>query len=916
MSQTIITIPQFSTRSSQYRVASTTNGTTYVNVSNLTQDAIFGSLFTATASQVFLTTARPPLATSNTRFVLTDSSGSNSFVNLTVTAPSFTVSGTTNVLFQTLSRNLPIVLSPPSSNASGSVVSTIPGVSSTSFVCDIGGSNFVSNGYFVPSITPLGLTCNVSDAALNAGVITISGTPLRPRPASNYSYYVFDGSKNQMRTDFSIQILPPSFAYSNVSGAIVSGCNASVVLNYKVANEVRIHVDPVPQSIASNGPFPIPLTLSSDILLLSGVPTTHLNGATVRGVITPTYGNFSNPPLTIDFTMNPALELLNPPSTLTFYCNVPYTEASPITRFSAQYYPASPSQVYEWSISTGLSVSFSPTTGILYGTLGNVSGAMDVTVSSSSLTATTRFTLSAIPDSVTIAGPTVYTISQNVRISNLSFQATAASSSQVSQAFTYIATPPFTVINGLAFVEARGEVAGVPLDVAACNFTVKAINPQNVSATFDMSLIVLQDTVTILSSGLGAHSNASSALQVIQGRNLAFEYTTDELSYRAVSSSGNQVSNFPIVRGTIAGTGFSYSQGRLSGTPVVTGTLSFDVCASVPQGNSFAGTTLWIQSISDRFIRSSPPSLDFVLSYGSTSNAQLEGVLFSGLSVSGYTISGSNVAISPGGLLTLCGTTYQSASPFTIGVQTTGGTTVSLNATLTVNDSTLGSFVSPSSPATIVFSNQGDSYPLATSPSYTLTLSGGTGFEIQGTNLVRTTSSEVYAPILAVLQGPTNFNMPVRLATRTLTIDPLPNLNWIEYVPVSYSIATSGWPTPTSIVVAGIPPGLTWDPILGVLEGSPRDLTIQDSFVVYATDGIVSASRVVPYSVRAPSYLRGFSSPSAFTNYVRQLALVNGATHSINNIAQLPDPLIATQTGDYPPDVIKDVIDCRPECSN
>jgi hypothetical protein len=77
---------------------------------------------------------------------------------------------------------------------------------------------------------------------------------------------------------------------------------------------------------------------------------------------------------------------------------------------------------------------------------------------------------------------------------------------------------------------------------------------------------------------------------------------------------------------------------------------------------------------------------------------------------------------------------------------------------------------------------------------------------------------------------------------------------------------------------------------------------------MYAHDGASVKMFLFPFTVRTPTYLRTFSSPSSYTNFARQRAITNSAVHSMGYDAYLVEPLISTQGGTYPPDVVKDTV--------
>lgn len=907
---TSIILPQYSTRTLSYRIATTP--TYFTNLSDLVGDPTFGTLFgVESISRVFLTTKEPPVATTGTQFLLTDSLGSNSFIDLRVDPPTFSVSSNI-VIYQGISRGLPITLRPPTS-IPGYIRSTYADVShDTSFGCIVPGSLFNSQtGFVSPSPVPLGL---ITDICSTTGIVTLSGIPTIPRPASNYSYFAFDSRGRQMRTDFSIQVAKAVFQYTSNAGAIViNGSNAIVTLSYGVQNTIKFDVDPGLTSVTTTGTFPLDVSWIGNRITLSGTPTSFIDTPTgVQGVIRPSFSSITTPPLAITFQMNPVL-LFTPSISTNFYCNVPYTQDHPIIQYSAQYYPTYTNPTYTWSLSTpitGLTLS----NGRLYGTIGPVSNVADITVSAFTLSKTVQVTLSAIADSVTVTGPPTgkFTAIQNVQILNLSFQASSSSGNVVPQSsLIYSSTPAFSIYGTPLLPD--GTVGGTPRDpLVEQTVTVNAINAQNLVGSTSISFQILPDVITISQSkGLGI-TTASNPLVVIQGRDVTFDIPSSNRSYYATVSSGNA----PVYISDVSNGLVLSTDGVLTGIPLVSGDQSFSVSATIAYGNTFSGDTLYVRAISDEVILDSPTSTDFVINTGTVTTLQLRGALFSGSTISSYSLSGNvggAVSITSAGLLTLSATTIQEATPFRIlATAADSGVQSPIHSTLTINNPALGSFVTPIRPTTLYFSNVGDQYAIQTSTPYSLTLVGGAGFSIVGSNLIRGPGSDIYTPIPAVIRATPGLAMPVQLATRSLQLQPLGPYHWIEYAQIDpIYVQTLPWNVSALFAIPSIPAGLTWNALTGTLTGSPRELTIGSSFRVYATDGNVSTYLDVPYTSRVPAYLRGFSSPSAYTNYVRQLAIVNSATHAVDKLAQLPDPLIASETGPYPVDISKDVI-CPP----
>lgn len=856
-----LTVPQWSvgTTISLFQLS---GSLVWQNPTVMTGEPYYGSMFSNTSNTMFLTGNYVAFSTPGTLFTLLDSSSNAYQVTLTVVPPKYTLSSAGVVFVGDSSTNLPITLTAPT-NVSATVVvnGLIPGPSNV--ISRTISASFTDYN-FAPSL-PGGLLSSID----SSGNVSITGLPTTVRAQTTYAFYGRTSINQTTTNDVPLQVKPPRYQFSNVSGAVVVNTSASAVLTYKTLNNIVVGVAGMPGTLTASGVPPgMSIRYSGNIIDLSGIPTQF--GSSTLDVVLKNFAYSTK--FSYSLTMTPCLEIILPP-TATVYSNVPYTVSSPMVTASIRGYPIN---VYSVS-SSSLTISQN---GAIFGTL-DANRVVTVTASGNGLSNEATVAINTIADTVTFGSYTAKPIYQNVAYSN-TFVASASS----GQPLAYSVVPIFDGPIGLTLNASTGVVTGTPRGVSALsNYTMKAITPQGISGTLPIVLSIVPDYITI---------QGVSSLSMIQGYPiLQRDYLT--IQFDASANSGDRIggflySNFP--------SGVSITEnGLIRGTPLVSGNYTGTVIVRSINGVT-ATTPLTFNIAKDALIL--PRSTDFVVASGSNTTFSLSGYAFSTAQIVSYSVSAAGVTVTNNGELTIQSTTYQVATPFTIFATTSTGITLSAAATLTVNDPNIGEFLSPNGPILLPY---GSTYPIVTKPNNFFFVSYSTNFGISGSSLIKLSPGDVYPPELVLLKATINLWTPVRISTLTFQPVDYPTQHWIQYVPIQpITFVTPG----VFYIIPEPPPGMRWNPLSSTLTGGPISLTIQDSFTVFATDGYTVQSFSIRYSVATPTYLRTFSAPSSYTNYVKQRAFVNAAAHAINGIAYLPDPMIATQTGPYPPDQIKE----------
>ena len=893
-----LTVPQWSvgTTLSLFQLSNTT----WTNAAMLTNDPYFGSMFSNTSNTIFLTSNYTQSSTPGTQFILQDTASNAYPFTLIVSPPTYTVSGGGTVFQYDAITNLPITFTAPTSI---SAILTVPStlIPGPRLVIPRTISALFSSYNIAPSL-PTGLGSSIDVC----GNVSIAGTPSSLRSQTSYTMYARTSDSKTIASVFSLQVVGGRYQFSNISGTVVTNTVATATLKYKASNNIVVGVRGLAGTLLyDNLPVGMTIGYSGTQIDLSGVPTQFVDLSYRVTITNPKYTT----PLTYSITMTPCLEIIVP-TTAIAYSNIPYTASSPIFYANVQGYPAACNSYFLSSAGTGLSIAQS---GAVFGTISSTRSIVIDASGYNTLRNTSTVTVSTIPDVVTFSAPTTssFSLTQNVP-----FDLQCTANAQSGQPLVYSISPLLDGPIGATLDASTGRITGTPRAVSSqTNYSVIAATPQGVSVSKSITLTTQPDYISISSYGLNAYCSPSTKyLPLISERAiLQLEYSNVSLGFVSSTYSGDPIIAY-LYSGFPSGVTLT-EQGVLTGMPLVAGNYTGSVIVRSLNGIT-ATLSLQFAIASNVLMLTSPATTNFVRSVPSSPDVyQVSGIASSGTSILSYGLSGApaGVTITSAGNLVISSSSQSSPVQFDI-TAATAQAVLSTRAVLTVNDSRSGTFISP--PGSILLPS--GSYPIITStPGYTFSLSGSTDVAISGLNLVRTNAVAIYPPqmiYISAIGGSSPFYNAVNVATASIVPYTGESYRWTQYVPIStltLSAVSAGLPIVFSI--PNPPPGTRWNPVDSTLNGGPNSLTIQDTFVAYAGDGITTVPFSFVYSVVAPVYIRLFSAPSAYTNFVKQTAFIKAAVHAIDNTAFLPDPLIASQTGPYPIDETTSTICARRE---
>lgn len=913
MSNIVLTIPQWSVGTTPVTLLTLSGNRQWINLDTILLDPIFGQLFSGNAGSniLGLSVASSSYSTPGSLFNLRDNFGVTYPLNLTIIPTPYSVSGGGTVFVGDSVTNLPITFTPASSSnatlvfpSSGSFLSTL---SSTVTVTANRSIPLVFTDYNIAPLIPGGLRTSINAS----GTVTITGTPSFVRASSPYILYTRTSINQTVTTPFSFQVSPPRFQFSNLSGTVVSGSNADALLIYKASNDIRVRCIPAPTSITSSFiPPGMNVSLVGSNIILNGTPTVFFN--TSYSTIVNALGTGVSTSLKFNLRMNPCLEVFLPSNPLTLFSNVEYTASSPIVSVQYTGHPISSNPIVFSLTNAPTTISYT-TTGRIYGKLSSGTYSAIATFTGCNLNTTLPLTtFLTVPDGVSIQSLNSFQLKQNVPFTT---QVSAVATSR--SAITYSFIPPLDGPCGLVLDSSTGVITGTPRGVSInTSYSLIASTPFGTSSSKSISIVTSPDSVIVsTTTGLGIY--ISTNLVLLQGYHISTkDYPKSNLQFSSKTDSGDPIAGYFAV-GMPPGVILTES-GSIEGVPVTFGTFSPVITVKSINGVT-TQVTLSIYILEDRLILLTPTITDFTIYITESQAFPLSGLLASGSSITDFSLENppTGVSISNNQLVLSPRATSLGTFQFNIVATSSVGHLVRKSASITVNNQLFQTFASPS-PGTIVYLPSAITrYPITTNPPGLLfhIVDPNPDIVLDNGSLKRITNTSLLNSLISVEFQNQGFSMPLRINTYSIYsvgFLGVTTRRWIQFVPIVpvEVIVNSGSPIACTIPI--LPSGLRWNPINNTITGSPTRLEINDTITVYATDGFIVKTFTFSYSVIAPQYLRSFSAPSGYTNYVKQRAFINAAVHATNNIAFLPEPLIASQTGPYPEDVTKDVI-CIPK---
>lgn len=895
--------------------------TTFTNITVLTQDEYYRFYFSNTSNAVYLLSGQITTSTTGTLFVLKDSLSNQYNLNLVVTPPRYSVSSSVVTFLYDSITNLPIRFTAPTTTSgsltiplsySGSLMSTAALTIPRSNAAQFTAFNFG------PTL-PVGLTSSID----GAGNVTIAGTPGQSRVTSVFNLYARTAKNQVAVTPITLQVALARFQFSNVTGY---DSNFSAVIGYKTPVDVRFSCRPALTSIndiqvLNSPPSGLAFSLANggSTVVLSGTTNDFLDTAAITKISVNNF--YFTTPLTLTYSMNPSLELLYSPTAQTYSCNQ-FTIADPMFTIQGVAHPSSfPAPVLTLASGPpGLSMT---STGIFYGyfpspILTPCNVVVNATMNGYSNSAT--FQLSVINEHITIVstfGGNTLTPGQTIDVSeNVQYFITNVGSTNVprrsirlydaNSADGYPGLLDIDNNTGLVTLEPHGISQITSFTFNICAYAEVA------NSNVQYTVRVHPDSASFQSTGLAVFSNAQSQFTAIQGRPIvASDYPGSNIVFTAVAVSKDRMYEY-VFGPEFVNSGLTLdSNGLLGGTPTFAGSLSTTITA-ITVNNIRTTTPFFVNAIPDQLVIASPETTDFVIGLGNTKSVQLTAYPFSAVPIVSFGITGqpAGVFITPEGTLTFTGQAFLNASPFQITATLYNGSVVSNAASITVNDPLAGSFRSPVGSERLFIPN-GTSFPVVTNPpNIPLSIAGSPNLSIVNFSIANN-GTGLYPPVLASLTAAPNMTIPLRITDSFLqpyVVGGL-NTNWIQYVPiVPITLSATRLNKPVIFAVPFPPRGLKWNPLTATLTGAPYDLTIQSSFVAYASDQDSVQPFVITYSSKTPAYLRTFSVPSSYTNYVKQRAFIHAAVHASDRTAFLPDPILTSETAPYPIDVCTAVL--------
>ena len=378
---------------------------------------------------------------------------------------------------------------------------------------------------------------------------------------------------------------------------------------------------------------------------------------------------------------------------------------------------------------------------------------------------------------------------------------------------------------GLSLAGGTGVISGTPTTPGAYSFTIQATDATPNTGTRNYTINVGSNVLAVAPASLPNGTQGTAYSQTVSASGGIGPYT------------------FALSAGALP-TGLTLSSaGVISGTPTGSGTSSFTIGATDTVGNT--GSRAYSVNIGTASLTVNPASLP----NGTQGTAYSQTVSASG-GIGPYTFALSVGALPVGLTLSSAGVisgtpTGSGTSSFTVGATDTVGNTgshaYSVNigtASLTVNPASL-----PAGTQTVAYS-QTLSASGGTGP-YTFAVTAGAlpaGLTMSSAGVISGTPTGSGASNFTVrgLDSLGNFGTHIytlTIGTVSLTVNPASLPATVVGHPYSQIVSATGGTAPYtfSISAGALPPGLTLNPVTGVISGTPTGPGTA-SFTVQATD--------------------------------------------------------------------------------
>jgi len=475
------------------------------------------------------------------------------------------------------------------------------------------------------------------------------------------------------------------------------------------------------------------------------------------------------------------------------------------------------------------------------------------------------------PAQPTIVAPAGLTYTVSAPVYTVGTAITADSPTSTGGAVSSYSIAP-ALPAGLALDPATGIISGTPAaPMAATSFTVTASNAGgSITATL---------TITVTAS-LAAPSGLSYTVST-PVYTVGTAITADN-----PTSTGGAVSSYSVAPALPAGLALDPGTGILSGTPTaVTASTSYTVTALNAAGSTTATLTITVTAS-----LAAPSGLSYTVSapiYTVGAAITADNPTSTGGAVSSYSIAPAlpaGLALDPGtGILSGTPTAVTAATSYTVTASNAAGsTTATLIITVTAAlaapsgltypvstpDYTVGTAITADSPTST--GGAVSSYSIAPALPAGLAMDPGTGiisgtptapmvstsFTVTATNAAGSTTATLTIMVSVALTAPSGLTYSTPTAVYTLG------------AAIAANSPSSGGGTVASYSVSpALPAGLSLDPGIGVISGTPTAVTAVASYTVTALNGAGSTTATLTITVNdmAPATLAYLQTPALYS---------------------------------------------------
>jgi len=512
-------------------------------------------------------------------------------------------------------------------------------------------------------------------------------------------------------------------------------------------------------------------------------------------------------------------------SPFTYYAGTAITALNPTATGAPTGYSSSP------TLPTGLSITAA---GVISGTATVTSAATTYTITATyagGITATTTINITVLAQSISYTG-SPFTYYAGTAIASLTPTVTNSPTG-------YTISPALPT--GLTINAGSGVISGTAtVTAAAANYTITATYGGGVTATTIINITVIAQTISYTGS--------------------PFTYYAGTAITSLIPTVTNSPTGYAVSPALPAGLSISATTGVISGTATVTAAAANYTVTATYGGGVTATTIINITVIAQTISYTGSPFSYYatatIASLTPTATNSPTGYTISPALPAGLTINAAS------GVISGAATVISAATTYTITATYGGGVTATTTINITILTPTISYTGSPFTylsfaaitPLTPTVTGTPTGYSVSPALPAGLSISPTTGV-ISGTPTTVTAAAAytITATYGGGITANTSITITVNLGPPVISYTPSTNIYTTGVAIGSLTPVNTGGAAASYSISPALPAGLSIDPVLGVISGTPTAISLITTYTITATNSGGTGTTTVTLTVNPPA---------------------------------------------------------------